>query len=42
MDLAPKKATLFINNEEKVVSLEEVKKGDILVIKNTDINISII
>lgn len=33
MDLAPKKATLFINNEEKVVPLEEVKKGDILVIK---------
>ena len=33
MDLAPKKATLFINNEEKVVPLEEVKKGDILIIK---------
>ena len=33
LDLSPKTATLLINNEEKVVSVEEVKINDIFIIK---------
>lgn len=33
MKLAPKTATLLINEEEKIVSIEQVKKGDIFVVK---------
>lgn len=33
MDLAPKKATLLINEEEKVVDIEKVKVNDIVVVK---------
>ena len=31
--ITPNKAILFINNEEKKVSIDEVKKGDILIVK---------
>lgn len=37
MDLAPKKATLLVEDEERVIPLEDVKKGDILVIKKGEI-----
>lgn len=33
MDLAPKQATIIIDNEEKVVPIEQVNKNDIVVIK---------
>ena len=33
MNLAPKKATILVNNTEKVVPIEEVKIGDIFVVK---------
>ncbi len=33
MNLAPKKATILVDNVEKVVSVEEVKIGDIFVVK---------
>ncbi len=33
MNLAPKKATILVDNAEKVVSIEEVKIGDIFVVK---------
>lgn len=33
MNLAPKKATILVDNVEKVVSIEEVKIGDIFVVK---------
>lgn len=33
VSITPKKAILFINNEECEVSIDEVKKGDILIVK---------
>ena len=33
MDLAPKKATILVNNIEKIVDINEVREGDILIIK---------
>ena len=37
IDLSPKKATLFINNTEKEVLIDQVKVGDILIVKKGDI-----
>ena len=33
MNLAPKTATLLVNGEEKVVGIEQVKKGDVFVVR---------
>ncbi len=33
MDLTPKKATLLVNGEEKLIAAEEIRKGDILLVR---------